>query len=245
MGSLILILFESLMKSVFNFILNKIEWGTLWNCKKTSEHSAPAASESLSVIHNINTCPLYVYIEAICGDNLRGLIVEGQPADETLKMALSEMTAEFLFISDNSHASSVNSSIKKIYMFKIALTTYQLSIGLISSGDYSCLTLLKNFGIYLKEPANEAEREKLLKQIDSKGRGKLVQLKEELIRFGKLYKKEAGGKVPAQSYSEQIAAVSRFAGFHINKMTITLADYAAYVKQFNESLKSTQNAFNK
>jgi hypothetical protein len=186
-----------------------------------------------------------VYIEAVCEDNLRGLIVEGQPTVEALKMALSEMTAEFSSLCGNTHASSVNNSIKKIHLFKLSLTTYQLSIGLISSGDYACLTLLKSFGIYLKEPKNEAEREKLLKQIDSKARAKLVQLKEELAHFDKLYKKESGGKVAAQSYSEQIAAVSRFAGFHINKMTITLADYAAYVKQFNESVKSMKNGINK
>jgi hypothetical protein len=207
--------------------------------------AAPEALKNLSVTHNINTCPLYAYIEAVCEDNLKGLIVEGNPTDEELKMVLSEMTAEFSSLCGNTHASSVNISIKKIHLFKITLTAYQLSIGIVSSSDYSCLATLKVFGLYLKEPKTEAEREKLLKQIDSKARTKLVQLKEELLLFDKLYKKDKGSKVTTQSYNEQIAAVSKFAGFHINKMTITLAEYAAYMKQFNESLKSMKNGLNK
>jgi hypothetical protein len=209
------------------------------------KQAAPEPLKNLSVIHNINTCPLYVYIEAVCGYNLKGLTVEGNPTDEELKTALAEMTAEFSLLCGSIYASSVNTSIRKIHLCKIALTAYRLSTGLISSGDYSCLTTLKGFGVYAKEPTDEAGREKLLKQIDSKARGKLVQLKEELTRFDRLYKKDEGSKVTAQSYSEQIAAVSRFAGFHINKMTVTLAEYAAYVKQFNESLKSMKNVGHK
>ncbi|MDH6304611.1 hypothetical protein M2459_001346 [Parabacteroides sp. PF5-5] len=188
-------------------------------------------------IHSINTCPLYAYIDAVCDGNLKGLVVSGNPTEEALKESLSILTAEFSALCGNGRASSVNNSIRKIYMLRNTITAYSACMTLISVGDYSCLEVLSRFGIKAKEPKTDAEKAKLLKLIDSKARSKSVSLKEELSRLENTSKEEESGKVTVQDYNEQIALVSKFSGFHINRMTITLSEYAAYVKQFNKSLE--------
>jgi hypothetical protein len=183
-----------------------------------------------------------VYINALCDDNLKGLIVEGHPSDEELKMALLEITAEYSSLCGGTHAPAVNNSIRKIHLYRLTVISCRISIGLVASGNYSCLALLRHFaGINAKVPVSEKDRQKLLRQIDAKARGKMVQLKEELFYFEKLSRAAAGDKITARNYSEQIAAVSRFVGFHVNKMTILLSDYAAYVNQFNQSISNGLN----
>gem|GEM_PF-4337781 len=196
--------------------------------------------KNLSVIHNIKTCPLYVYIDAVCEDNLKGLIVSGSPSEEDLKIGLAEMTAEFSALCGNGHTDSVSNSVRRIYELKNTIMAYLLAVNLIHSGDYSCLVQLRGFGITGREPKNDAERDKLLKLIEGKSKGKTVHLKEELKRFDDLTK-DKESRATAEDYAEQIAAVSKFAGFHINKMTITLSDYAGYVKLYNKSIKHIPN----
>jgi P pilus assembly chaperone PapD len=89
-----------------------------------------------------------------------------------------------------------------------------------------CFEELAQFGINVSDP------DEALKKISTKINQKRIQLKNDTAQYQKIATSGSGKAAKRGDFNDQIALVSKTAGFHINKMTVTVAEYASYVKLF-------------
>ncbi len=182
---------------------------------------------SYTLYDNCNICPLRVYVNLICDGNLQSLIIEGEAPEDILKATKSKLIIEFAELSGNVQMLSVNNSIKKIVVYRNEILTLQICANLILLGKIdSALEKLKEFRIDTSDP------QKIIKRIESTIKTKIVHLNKELSKYSESTDSDSD-KPSSQVYNEQLAYLSAHFKFNIN-MDITLAQYAAYIKMYNQ-----------
>jgi hypothetical protein len=170
-------------------------------------------------------CVLLSYIRAVCDGDYTGLIRSGDPPQDVLKLAVASLCAEFARLSGNVQTGAINAALRRIYRHMASITALHIAIDMASMGD---LDGLRSSGV-----ATSGDVARDIKAAERKIKELGVTLKEETKRFDNVSKSTGVGRSELHDYNDQIAAVSKFAGFHINKHVIMLDEYASYVKQFN------------
>jgi len=164
----------------------------------------------------------------VCNDNLEALIIEGAPPKEALQLAKFDLLAEFAELSGSSR--NFIKSRKKILLFSSQIQVMQLSRILIEHGNYELLGYLNKIGVK-GSIKNETDKIRYLKKLDGQIKGKMIHLNNEL----KEYDKKEEGETPVFSFfNDQLAILSNHFKFNIN-MNITLAQYASYLKLYNNT----------
>jgi hypothetical protein len=133
-------------------------------------------------------------------------------------MAVAGLSCEFAALSGNTRASALNGSLRKVYCCMADLAALQVAVTIAQTGNPKAL---RDCGA-----ATLKDAERKIKELN-------VKLKEEMKHFDRLSQEAGNGRASLRDYNGQIAAVSKYAGFHISKHTVMLDEYAAYVKQFN------------
>lgn len=180
-------------------------------------------------------CPLWVYVELVCNDNLKALIVEGIPSDEILQATKFSLMVEFSEISGNTQTSAVNQSIKKMYVYRMQIYCIQICAELIR------LDMQDKAANYLKSVGVSGlgkDKEKSLKRLEGVLKNKIINSNKEFKRYEELTK-NSDEKPNPSFYSEQLAILSTFFKFNID-MNISLAQYASYLKIFNQTKSKEQ-----
>ena len=188
--------------------------------------AAPDASSSwYAVIDTAADCTLRAFISAVCGLGYEGLIRSGKPPESALKTAVAALSSEFATLSGNERAAAASGSLRRIYALLAGITAARTALNAAALGETAPLLSLA--------PAARGDVQKAVKAVERKMKEDNVRLKEELKRFEELSGTAGRGNAAASDYNDQIAAVSKFTGFRIDKNTVMLDEYASYVKQFN------------
>lgn len=196
--------------------------------------------KSYTLYDSCDKCPLSNYIDLVCNDNLQALVIEGNPPSEILNETKHMLIIEFSELSGNTHTQSVINSIKRMHLLKTQILGFSLCFDLINHGAYDKpAEFLKTQNVNIGEIKTEADKQQILKSIDSRVKSKSIQLKEESARHNKLLEDSKGEKLTAQSFNEQLAVLSKHTGFRLEK-NLTLAEYAAYIKQYLEYVNITK-----
>lgn len=191
--------------------------------KKTG---VPAAlSNSYAVIDTAADCTLRAFISAVCGLGYEGLVRSGKPPESALKMAAAALSSEFASLSGNGRAQAANGALCRIYATLAGITAARAALGAAGLGETGPLLSLA--------PSAQGDARAAVKAVERKMKEDNVHLKEELKRFEELSGTAGKGRAAVPDYNDQIAAVSKFTGFRIDKNTVMLDEYASYVKQFN------------
>lgn len=199
------------------------------NAGRKREETA-GLGKPFSLYDNCNICPMRVYVDMVCNDNLEALIIEGEPSKELLIAIKIDLVTELSELSNNVQASSVNNSLKKIYNYRLQIKCMQ-SCGLLIDNDMpeKALEYLKSIGINIPLKDKRA----MLKRLEGQIKNRMNHLNQEYKKYESL-SKDSGDKPTYAFYNEQLAVLSGYFKFDIN-MNITLAQYAAYLKIFNKS----------
>lgn len=190
------------------------------------------SESSYTILDTCDKCTLRVYIDIICHDNLRALVVSGNPSDEVLEEAKIKLVTEFRQLSGDSN-SKYSNSIKRMLAYKLQVVGLSSAIRMLASKDVRAFEYLRANGI----PCNVKSYDnttisRLITRIESKIRTLNIKIREE---HGRLLNMPKGTTPTEESFNDQLVILSKHAGFRLTR-DITLAEYAGYLKNFKHSI---------
>ncbi|MBB4036557.1 hypothetical protein GGR21_002463 [Dysgonomonas hofstadii] len=193
-------------------------------------------SESYTLYDTCNKCPLWVYVDLVCRDNLKALVIDGYPSDDILNKTKMSLIIEFSELSGNPHTAAMNIVLKNIHVYRIQINCLQMSHRLLLLGDSdTAINYLKSQGII----DVSYNRNKFLKRLEGIIKSKVINMNKDMKKYNKSASEKADKPTP-QYYNDHLAILSSHFKFNID-MNITLAQYASYLKIFNQSISKNQN----
>ena len=203
----------------------------------------PEKSRKLFVIYkNCYDCPLKVYIDIVCDNNINSLTISGNPPHEVLEKAKDEIIAEFSDLIGGGNINKKAILLKNIYTYRSQITGLKMCIYLIMSGHTDeAVVSLNKLGVKCSTPENEKELYDLIDKVINK-------IKDRDIRGRKLNKEyiaqitrnEKVRKIDKSDFIEQIVELSKWAGFRLTT-DITLAEYASYIRSMNKYIETMKS----
>lgn len=187
--------------------------------------------KSYTIYNNCYDCPLKVYIEIVCNDNLDALIISGEPPREELEEARDRIFSEFNEMSGTSE-SRRTTLLRESRLYRSQIIGLITSLHIISLGEAD-IDLLKDFGIRYKVPEDADELNSLINKISAKISERKIRYNKAISELEKLNEREKGKKVKPMDFINQLVSLSKWAGFRIGT-DVSLAEYSAYIKQMNE-----------
>lgn len=194
-------------------------------------------STSYSLYDTCDKCPLTVYIDLICNNNLNALLIQGNAPEEVLISTRIDLVVEFSELSGNQQTQSLNSVIKQIYYYRNKIRGLSICLELIYNDSYASSIPYLNNEFRTKEPQSEQEFDRLIKTVQARIKGHMVKLITLEKRFTALSEENDNGKITPQYFNEQLVMLSKYLGFTLNKNKLNVAEYAAYLKDFKLNYK--------
>jgi len=189
-------------------------------------------------------CPLSVYIDVVCDDNLNALVIEGNPTNELLEDTKLKLMSEFSEMSNQAEMKMQIDRMRNLYLYEIQIRGFELALALISRKMYpEAIEFLNQNGLKCKAPETEEEFEKLTKAIQIKIMNRISKYKEAKAACD-LYQKK--GEKPTRKYFNKLLvmlSVCEIIKFQLDTKKMTVAEFAEYLNLYNEyqnNLKSTQ-----
>lgn len=194
---------------------------------------------SYRIYDKCEVCPLSVYIDAVCNENLQGLVIDGKPSEDVLLLAKSALTIEFSELSGNSEAAIVTNLLKQMYVYLSQIQGLKICLNLIQGDRFDdVVEYLNSHNIKVLKPTNEDEKTKLVKQIEGQIKGKSIQFDQIKKRYDKINVNASSGKPRAEYYTELLITLSKYVGYHLKKEKLTLSEFALYLKDFTKHIET-------
>lgn len=208
--------------------------------RKTEAKEKP--KKSYHIYDRCEICPLSVYVDVIENGNLKALIIKGRVPQEELVLARTMLTIEFSELSGSSHLQSTINVIRQMYLRRSQIEGLRMAAILINGGlNDQAMEYLKPYHIKLNNPLDPVEIERVIKQIEGKIKGKIVSLQELQKRYDALTVKTDTEKPKSGYYTEMLTVLSKYVGFHLSKDKLNVAEFALYLKQFNQEMERLSN----
>lgn len=197
--------------------------------------------KSYSIYDNCNVCPLWVYIDIVCHSKDESLIISGNVDKNILESVKQSLVLEFSELTGDSQTLGMRLRLEKIYQLKNEILGLSVCLELLQDDNYNdVISYCKSVKIPISNEITPENYQNTYNKLESRLKSKNVQLKEELKQYEKLYNNDSKHKPNEQHFNEQLAVLSKHNGFRIDK-NISLAEYAAYIKNFNDYVKFNIN----
>ncbi len=199
-----------------------------------------ASSKSSYVLYDTcDKCPLRVYIDVICSDNLSALIVSGNAPESALLECRSDLVSEFNELSGNGNSSAMVSMVKNIQLYRAQILGFSIAAELLAFGRTdAAFDFLNNNGVRVGGfPETEQEWMKIGRKIESKIRLLKIKIRDESRRQRELVDRNKGVRATIKDFNDQMVALSKHVGFRLTK-DISLAEYAGYLKDYKNELNN-------
>lgn len=191
-----------------------------------------------SYYSNCDTCPYWVYISLVCDDNLRALVLHGNPPEELLRDAKMNILTEFSELSGGTGTFKINNILREYYRCRSQYTGLSISLELLARGRYDkAFAYLASYGITRPKNDNEEQMLKAAKIVASKAKLKAVRMKELSKRYSSLVRDTGKSKATKDDYYRGLVNMSKHFGFNISA-SFSCANVAAYINQYHTSLNS-------
>lgn len=185
-------------------------------------------------------CPLHVYIDLTCNDNLRALSKSGNPPIEVLKEARGRLLTEFAGLSGDGQFNIVNSAIRKINGYRSRVLLLSICYRLVYMGAVDkAIECLNQSGIKCSKPMNVKETESLLGKVSGAINESKIRLRSEKRKYDGFIGESKTTKPTPNHFTEQLVVLSKYAGFRLT-VDITLSEYAAYIKNMKEYVEQAK-----
>lgn len=192
------------------------------------------SQQSYIIYNNCYECPLRVYIELVCNNNLEALVISGNPTEYVLNDAREKILDEYHSMLGESYASMQNTLLREIYMYRSQIVGMSVCLDLIGLGNSeSAIHALNKLGIKCNVSDDEAYLSELIKKVDGKISEKKIRLTKAQKGYELIMSKDKGEPLKPSHLIDQLAALSRWLGFRLS-IDVTLAEFATYVKQMKE-----------
>lgn len=223
-----------------------MNWKELYITIKSRVGLKMAVREKSKKLYRIydkcDICPLSVYIDVVCNDNLKALVIKGHIPEKELNKVRTMLTIEFSELSGSSHITSTINIIRQIYLRNVQIDGLKIAAMLIQAGHYEqVIEYLKPLHIKLNNPNDDKEIDRVIKQVEGKIKGKIVSIRELQKRYDALTAITDSGKPKEENYTEMLIALSKYVGFHLKKEELTLSEFAFFLKSFNKEIERLNN----
>jgi hypothetical protein len=179
--------------------------------------------------------PMPVMIDCICNDNLKSLVIEGDPTKAELEEIWDNLYIEFCDLIGNSEGLRLAKDIKylesKLDICKLCL--YCLKI------DYNadCVKILQDFGYRRKfNPEDPESYTNDIKGVEI-GLGSIV----IAIRQAKIYydaeKPLHPKKLSADEYYEILDSINNYYKYHVSMNDLSAYDFAIHYRNFKKEIE--------
>jgi len=196
---------------------------------------------SYSLYDTCDVCPLSVYIDLICNDNLRALIKYGTPKDEVLQEAKLKLCAEFAELSGDETAKAIFTAIRDVYMYQSQVALVTVVLNLLKSKISDGLPYLKSIGLNVAMPKRESDYVQAIKRVNGFLKGRVIRYKEAYKQYELLSKGNGKSKgIKSSDFTDILVHLSKNAGFRLTT-DISLAEYASYLKLYKKDIENGSN----
>lgn len=198
-----------------------------------------SSKSSYALYDTCDKCPLRVYIDVICNDNLSALIVSGNAPESALLECRSDLVSEFNELSGNGNSSAMVSMVKNIQLYRAQILGFSIAAELLAFGRTdAAFDFLNNNGVMVGGlPETEQEWMKIGRKIESKIRLLKIKIRDESRRQRELADRNKGIRPTIKDFNDQMVALSKNVGFRLTK-DISLAEYAGYLKDYKNELSN-------
>lgn len=193
--------------------------------------------------HKCSTLPYSIFIEVMLTQNIALLIISGEPSFEELAVAWREILEEYSGLIKTNKSQSVFDCWKNIIITQHKLTTIGFALyALKIQYDAEIAEAVALHGYSLIEPLED--RQAYLTQIyavETEAKTLVVLLNQYRAEYAKLCPEAAaptaGSQADALQYDKELAILSRFMGYRIDKTLTTVAEYCAAANLYLEHKK--------
>lgn len=190
--------------------------------------------KSFVIIDKCDKCPVRVYEDVVCNDNLQALVIEDAPSEDVLRMAKIDLITEFAELSGDKQSGKLSGHLRMIHLYRAYISGYTIAVYIIDMGNRPrAVEYLRNSGFPVKETWTDEE---LTKKIVSKVKYFDTRLHEELKKYEAALPKEMGDKMTADYFTAQLVGLSDDAGVHLTK-DIMMSEFAIRIKNLQKKLE--------
>lgn len=180
-----------------------------------------------------DNCPLSVLISLICDNDMSELRNCPDISIDALKMAKNNIIFDYTRICGDKENEIAIQQLNKIYLLQCRIHSLNLCVNLVKSGLYEdVIPFLKSLYVSIKKHDTREDMIRNLKVIRATSKKIQMQLIEELEKYNKKSNSPDSKKITRMDFERQIAAISKFMGFKIDKDKTTVNEYASYVYQY-------------
>lgn len=199
------------------------------------------SGKSYTIYDTCAKCPLRAYIDLVCNDNLRALVVSGNPPETLLQETRHQLYTEFSELSGDSQFQVMNTTLRKIHTYRANILLLLVCQRLLALGErLQALSFLAKAGVRF---APGMETKPILSKLSGLIREKKIRLRSEEKRYQSLTGGQTSEKLTPAHFTSQLVSLSKSAGFRLTT-SITLAEYAAYLKDMKETIERYKNMNN-
>jgi hypothetical protein len=171
--------------------------------------------------------PLYNFIQICVTDDLKWLVISGEP--DNLKEVWASILAEFSDMSDSPQLDNVFKLKKKITFLTNKIDIVNILLNRLSlGGNKDIVKLLISWGYSFGSSDIEKDIERARKQLNND----TAKLRMAIADYAEATK-GSNETSTLQDWEDELFQLSKFSGFAINKKQTTVSEYAALKKAFN------------
>lgn len=226
-----------------SYIKKGTKYSTTGNRVGKKRENREKSVESYSIYSSCYDCPLKVYIEIVCNNNLDALIISGNPPKEVLEDTYNKIISGYAELSGSSMATRYNVLLKDIYSYRSQIIGLTLCLQILPITPDAAVGNLSKLGMRCSIPENNEDMEDLIRKIDSRIKDRSIRMKKAQKEFDSIQKSNKSGAITPGDFYDQLAIISRWAGFRIST-DITLAEYVVYIKQMSEYVEQSKSMIN-
>lgn len=199
------------------------------------QDASEVSGSSYAVYEKCNECPVYLYRDAVCNDNLSALVKEGEPSEEVLREARQRLMVEFAELSGDTNLISANREVARIIGYNYRIQALSVAISIPEHTEAQ-----KLFARYGWEKLSAQMQ---VKRATAKIKEYQINIDKESARQKKRVGKGSNKRLSESDFNRQIIIVSKWVGFHLSDR-MTLSELAGYFRNYCETIKSNPDARN-
>lgn len=228
--------------------------GTNTDESDTSGLTFQQAIRSSATFHNsVYKLPLETYIEVITTEDLRPLIITGEPNDLELQDAFENIVTEFSCILKTDKTDAIIKISKRIGLLQWQIIYVDnILIHLEKRFDYNKQTVpelcteLRRMGYNFDlDPTNEYKYRRELGFVRTRAKTLLQQRRDLLAEYARMTNSQGGNgpkRKTREMFENELINLGRFQGYHIDPKTTMTSSYAAMIGQYNIAYKQAEEA---
>lgn len=204
-------------------------------------------SKSYSLYDSCQICPLKVYADVVCNDNLKALIISGNPSNDILEETKVQLIAEFNDACGDPKYTSLLNKQRDILIYKTQIIGLAICAHLIAHGNYEqALEYLNQNGMSIpKNPSSLTDWMKIERKINARIKMLRIKIKEKAKQFNSIAKQNSNGqKCTIQDFNDQLIQISKNVGFRVT-WDISLLEFAGYLKDYNNTITALSKEYAK